>query len=114
VKTLLAIAHGDLEVIQNAPATPRAEFSPGAIAGDDYEAFIAEPYASGPLARFFERVVDIGLGELCQDVELSGMMTVEELTRLASTPAAERFHRLGRALGLGKRRLFLRSDIEGD
>jgi tetratricopeptide (TPR) repeat protein len=111
VRTLLALACGEHPPVRSTPATPRLEFDRGALTGDNYEHLIADPYSVGPLARFFERLYKLGLGELGQQVEFSGLMSVAELTRLSSTPASERFNRLCEAMNLGKRRLFIRSDL---
>lgn len=111
VRTLLALACGQHPPVRSTPATPRLEFDKNALTGDNYEYLIADPYVVGPLSRFFDRLYKLGLGELGQQVEFSGMVSVAELTRLSSTPASERFNRLCESMNLGKRRLFIRSDL---
>ncbi|OIP39740.1 MAG: hypothetical protein AUK47_09625 [Deltaproteobacteria bacterium CG2_30_63_29] len=85
---------------------------PNTLAGDLYERLIVPTYGSGPLARLFEHLAELGTHILGTSIEDLNLPNLEELTARKTTPAVAIFRELNRAMGLGERRLFIQKAAE--
>lgn len=94
------------------PGNAPSELETGSLSGRVYNTCILKDAVAGPLGHFFEMLGNFGVGELKQSVADLSEPPGKDITDSMHTPAVVIFHKLCNELGLGKRRLYLRSNTE--